>query len=164
MNVNQHQRAQRLIMQSRADALEAGDTLWLDAHLNECDRCAADASALDGAICSMRSLPTIAPSGLTERTIRAVRRRSEELQRERERLIPLWIAVAFSIATTVVTAPMTWTAFAWLGRTARFSDPVWQAGFLSWWFLPAAIVAAVLAWQRTHDHPTLQAGDHWRRS
>jgi hypothetical protein len=163
MNVNEHQRAHGLITQSRAEPLEAGDAGWLNAHLSGCAECAATASALDGAIRSMRSLPVIAPAGLAEQTIRAVRRRSEELQRARARLVPLWVAVAFSIATTLVTAPVTWAAFAWLGRTARISDPVWQAAFLSWWFLPAAIVAAVLAWQRTHDHSTVQT-EHHRRS
>jgi hypothetical protein len=162
MNANDHQRAHSLITQSRAEQLEAADAGWLNAHLSECAGCAATASALDGAIRSMRSLPVITPPGLAEQTIQAVRRRSEELQGARARLVPLWIAVAFSIATTLVTAPVTWAAFAWLGRTARISDPVWQAAFLSWWFLPAAIVAAVLAWQRTHDQST--QAEHHRRS
>jgi hypothetical protein len=163
MNFNEHQRAHSLITQSRTEPLGAGDAAWLDAHLNECAECAATASSLDGAIRSMRSMPAIAPAGLAEQAIRAVRGRSEELQRARARLVPLWIAVAFSIATTLVTAPVTWATFAWIGRTARISDPVWQAAFLSWWFLPAAIVAAVLAWQQTHDQSTVQT-EHHRRS
>jgi hypothetical protein len=81
------------------------------------------------------------------RTRLAVRRRAEEMRVERARALPLWVAVTVSAAWILLTTPYVWAAFAWLGRAARVPDPVWQGGFVMWWFLPGTVLAAIMAWR-----------------
>jgi hypothetical protein len=85
---------------------------------------------------------------MVRRTNLLVRRRAQELQARREQAIPLWISTGMSTVLVFVTAPYAWSLFAGFGRIAHLTNLIWQAGFLTWWFLPATILAAVAGWKR----------------
>jgi hypothetical protein len=144
-----HERARRLIAASHVEGISAGDRQWLDGHLAACAPCSQEASAVAEAIRSLRAAPVVASGPTVWRTRLAVRRRAEELRSQRERSVPLWSAVAVAAVWTLVTTPFTWWTFAALGRVARVPEPVWQVGFLLWWFLPATVLAAIVAWRHT---------------
>jgi anti-sigma factor RsiW len=141
-----HDEARRLLARDRVEGLTATERAWLDAHLEECPGCAGEAALLRAALERLRSTAHVAPAELVQRTRRVVRLRSASRGTERGSVVPLWAAVALSAVWTVATAPLAWWACAWIGRAAGLPDVVWQAGFLLWWFLPATLLATVLAW------------------
>lgn len=146
-----HHRARRLIAASHVEDISAADRAWLDAHLEACARCSREVFAVADAIRSLRAVPVVAGAQTVWRIRLAVRRRAEELRIERERSVPLWSAVAIAAAWTLVTTPFSWWTFAALGRAARVPEPVWQVSFLLWWFLPATVLAAIVAWRHAGD-------------
>jgi hypothetical protein len=83
--------------------------------------------------------------------------RAQELQTERGRFTPLWIATAISSAWMILTAPYVWRAFEWFGQIVHIPDAVLETGFLMWWFLPATILAAAAAFR----HATKDAISNW---
>ena len=142
-----HERARRLILAGRVEGVAADERQWLDAHLEQCAACAKESSTVTAVLDSFRAAPVVASDDLVHRTRLAVRRRSEQLAAERARTVPLRIAVAVSAIWTMLALPYTWRTFEWLGRAAGVPDVIWQAGFVSWWFLPATVVAAIVAAQ-----------------
>lgn len=143
-----HERARRLILASRVEGIAAGERQWLDAHLERCAACAKELATVAAVLDSFRAAPVVASDEMVQRTRLAVRRRSEELAIERAHSVPLRIAVALSAAWTILALPYTWRTFEWLGGAAGVPDVIWQAGFVSWWFLPATVVAAIVAAQQ----------------
>jgi hypothetical protein len=141
-----HERARRLLTIDRVEGLTATERAWLEAHLDGCPVCMREAEVLDTALQQLQAAPS-APAGLVRRTQLAVRVRAEAHGREQGALVPLWVAAAFSAVWTLATAPVAWWALARVGRAAHLPDFVWQAGFILWWFLPATLAAAVLAWR-----------------
>jgi hypothetical protein len=152
MRLESHERARQLMVAARVEGIGAGERDWLDDHLASCGECSNEASALDAAIGSLRTLPFAASPELVRRTRLAVRWRAEQLNPERPRSAPLWIATGMSTTWMVLTAPYVWRAFAWFGRIAHIPDAMWQLGFVVWWFLPATIVAAAAAWRHKAKH------------
>jgi hypothetical protein len=45
----------------------------------------------------------------------------------------------------MVSAPLLWWGFQWVGRHMALPDLAWQTAFVLWWVMPAAAAAAVLA-------------------
>jgi hypothetical protein len=80
-----------------------------------------------------------------------VQRRAEQRREAREHAMPLWIAVGVASVWMILTAPFTWSLFAWLGRTIAVSDVIWEIAFLMWWFLPATVLGVAAAWHRLGD-------------
>ena len=154
--VKAHQDARRLMAASRVEGIAAAERRWLDAHLDACADCAREASELAAAIDALRAAPAVASSDMVRRTRQAVRRRAEGRRTEEARTLPLWVALITSAASMLLTTPYIWGAFASLGQAAGVPEPLWQAGFLTWWFLPATVVTAILAWRH--------AGEGGRRS
>lgn len=146
-----HERARRLILASRVEGVAADERQWLDAHLEQCAACAKESSTVAAVLDSFRAAPVVASDDLVHRTRLAVRRRSELLAAERARTVPLRIAVAFSAIWTMLALPYTWWTFEWLGRGTGMPDVVWQAGFVSWWFLPATVMAAIVAARQARE-------------
>jgi len=140
-----HERARLLIAARHVEGISAADRVWLDTHLDACAPCSREASAVADAIGSLRAAPVHASAQAVWRTRLAVRRRAEELRSQRERAVALWSAVAIAAGWVLLTTPFAWWTFAALGRAARAPDAVWQAGFLLWWFLPATVLAAIMA-------------------
>lgn len=147
-----HERARRLLTVDRVEGLTATERAWLEAHLDGCPVCMREAEVLDTALQQLRSAAHTAPAGLVRRTQVAVRVRAEAHGRDRGAVAPLWVAAAFSAVWMLATAPVAWWALAWVGRAAGLPELVWQAGFVLWWFMPATLLAAVLAWRHVAEN------------
>jgi len=143
MSQDLHARAKQLLAQERIEGISAADQQWLRQHLFECAACAAQASAAEQAIRSLRGLSIALPSALASRTQFRVRMRAEQLRSEpRWRMI--WTACGISWAFGAATAPYVWRALEWTGHRLGVPNIVWELGFGLWWALPAAVVAAIL--------------------
>ena len=149
MNLQNHERAKKLLAMRRIEGIAPAEEKWLDDHLTHCDACSNAAQSLAVAIDAVRSFSVTARPEAVRRASAAVRLRAEQMRHERERTIPIWIAAAMSAALAILTTPYTWAAFAWVGRLLQVSDITWQVGFLMWWFLPATVAGAVAARRRT---------------
>jgi predicted anti-sigma-YlaC factor YlaD len=148
MNIENHERARKLLAARRIEGISPIEETWLDDHLAQCDDCSKEADTLALAINSLRTFSVTARPEAVRRASAAIRMRAEQRQQERQRAIPIWIAAVMSVALAIFTTPYTWAVFAWLGRILQVSDIAWQLGFLMWWFLPASVVAAVAARQK----------------
>lgn len=148
MNIENHEQARKLLAARRIEGISPIEESWLDDHLAQCDDCSKEADTLALAINSLRAFSVTARPEAVRRASSAVRMRAEQRQQEQQRAIPIWIAAAMSGALAIFTTPYTWALFAWLGRMLQVSDIAWQLGFLMWWFLPASVVAAVVARQK----------------
>jgi len=145
MNLENHERARKLMATRRIEGISSAEETWLDDHLAQCDECSKEAHALALAINSLRSFSVTARPDAVRRASAAVRVRAEQIRQQRERAVPIWIAAAMSSALAILTTPYTWAVFAWLGRLLQVSDIAWQFGFFMWWFMPTTVVAAVAA-------------------
>jgi hypothetical protein len=151
VNFESHERARTLLAAARVEGISTHDRQWLSEHLAACAECSSEANALSTAIQSLRSLNVTANAEVVRRASLAVQHRAEELRHQRERSVSLWIAAAFSSAWAIVIAPVAWFVCGSLGRTFKAPALLWQLGFLVWWFLPATVVAAVIAWRRAAE-------------
>jgi anti-sigma factor RsiW len=147
MNLENHEQAKKLLAAAQVEGISASEHHWLEAHLAACSECSSEAQALGAAIELLRELSVTVRPEITLRTRLAVQRRAEQRRLRQESWVPLWIAVAVSSVWIVFTAPYVWSVFAWFGSVLHLPEPIWQLTFLTWWFLPATIVAAVVCWR-----------------
>jgi hypothetical protein len=165
MNLDNHERAKRLLVADQIENIQAEELQWLHVHLAGCSECSNEANALILSIASLRALRVSVPVDTVRRTSLAVQRRAEELREQREKAVPLWIAAVTSSSWAVLTTPYLWSAFAWLGRQFQVPDMMWRAGFLMWWFLPATVLGAVAGWHhvaRRRDASNWVTEADWR--
>jgi putative zinc finger protein len=151
MSQDLHKRAERLIAQGRVEGVSAAEREWLEAHLEGCSRCQEFASATERALRLFRSMPVQVDRSLVQATRLRVYLRALELRDERSRLRGLWVSCALSWLFGVVTAPLVWHAFAWVGHRMSLPDLIWQMGFVLWWAVPALIGIAILAAQKAQS-------------
>ncbi len=146
MKGNAHDHARDLIAASAIEGVSPSDATWLQDHLATCTECAkyADASTLSRQVLHSVSL-RVRPS-LVAATQARVRVRARELRKRDQRLIPVLISCALVFAIGVVTTPLLWQAFAWIGSAVNLPAILWQAGFMVTWFAPAVLaIVLVLA-------------------
>ncbi|MGO9273474.1 MAG: hypothetical protein ACLQOO_25090 [Terriglobia bacterium] len=148
MSDDSHERAERLIAQARVEGITPEERVWLDRHTEECARCAGLSDATERALRSLRSVTVRVDPELVNRTQLMVRFRANQLERERAGMLPVWVCCAISWILGLVTAPLVWRGFEWLGRHAGVPNLMWQAAFVAWWLLPAIVAAAALALRR----------------
>jgi len=146
MSRDAHERAGRSIDRMHIEGLSGAERQWLDAHLESCGACAERARLTAEALASLRAVAVPVNPAIVNLAKARARMRAAELRQRDERLRPLWIACVFSWVMMLLTTPYFWSAFAWMGRAMRLPVPVWQAGFLLWWSLPATAAAIVLLW------------------
>jgi anti-sigma factor RsiW len=146
MNYVDHQRAERLVLEARVEAgtLPPSDRRWLEAHLEGCERCAALARSTTSAIEQLRALSVAVDPELVARTRLLVKFRTRELERRHSWLLPVWILCALSWVIGILTAPLVWRGFEWVGHRAGLPTLVWAGGFVLWWALPALVVLLLL--------------------
>ncbi|HEV2492328.1 MAG TPA: zf-HC2 domain-containing protein [Terriglobia bacterium] len=146
MNELDHLRAERLMFEARveAGALSATDRHWLEAHLEGCERCAALAQSMTSAIEQLRAVSVAVDPELVARTRLLVKFRARELERGHSWLLPVWILCALSWVIGILTAPLVWRGFEWMGHRAGLPTLVWASGFVLWWAVPALVVVLLL--------------------
>lgn len=146
MSQNAHERAGRLSDRRQIEGLSGAERQWLDAHLESCGACAERARLTAQAIASLRAVAVTVNPAIVGMAKARARMRAAELRQRDERLRPLWITCVFSFLMMLLTTPYFWGAFQWVGQTMGLPAPVWQAGFLLWWSLPATVTAIALVW------------------
>jgi predicted anti-sigma-YlaC factor YlaD len=148
MTRNVHEEAQQWI--ALGDGLAEAQRTMLDAHLKECADCRNYADAATRTIRALRSLPLAADSRLVRATQMRVRFHASRMRETRQRMWFVGVACLGVGLSAAVTAPFLWKLFAWMGELAGVSAPVWQAGFVFFWIVPALVVGVVLLARGTH--------------
>jgi len=122
----------------------------LQAHLRECGTCRSYSEAANRTVLALRSLPLAADSRLVRATQMRVRFHANRLRETRERMWFVGVACLGVGLSAAMTAPLLWRLFAWMGELAGVSTPIWQAGFVFFWIVPALVVGVVLLARGTH--------------
>jgi predicted anti-sigma-YlaC factor YlaD len=141
MNEQIHQRAQKLIAQQSFEPVSFNDQSWLNAHLAECESCAAENLHLNESLLALRTMHLDLPRNLASRTQFRVRLRAEELREKEPAKKFLWLIAAVSWALGVATAPWVWHGVEWLGQETGAPRLLLQAGFVLWWSVPPLVAA-----------------------
>lgn len=161
MSENVHERAQQLFSQSLIEGISSADQLWLETHLRECPACAQQTASTQDLLRALRSVPVATPSDLATRTQLRVRLRAQEFASASSSGTLLWIITAASWLLGVLSAPLVWRGFAWLGLHFNLPRPVLELGFVLWWAVPALIaLAAVLHQRGATNGIRTSRGDH----
>lgn len=146
-----HQQAQELIACGGQD-LSPSQQAWLRTHLDECASCGDYAQSAEQFVRSLRSVPVVADRALVRTTQMRVHLRSRQLLQRRERLWLVWMSCVLVGLSVAITTPFLWRGWEWLAERAHVSSPVWQVGFMIFWFSPA--VAASLLFLARGIHLT----------
>jgi predicted anti-sigma-YlaC factor YlaD len=136
-----HVRAQELIAQQQVESLSSDNERWLNAHLAECESCAAEQRQLRQSLSALRSMHLDLPANLASRAQFRVRMRAEELREKEPAKKFVWAIAAVSWALGVSTAPWVWHGIEWLGQTTGAPKLLLQAGFVLWWSVPPMLAA-----------------------
>jgi hypothetical protein len=149
MSESLHNRAQQLFAQSLVEGLSSADRAWLDAHLRDCGDCAREMASTRELLHALRNVPVSVPRDLAARTQLRVRLRAQESAMNSSSSALLWIVTAASWLLGVVSAPLVWRGFEWVGTQLNLPKPVLEFGFVLWWTVPALIAVAIVLHQRT---------------
>ena len=137
-----HQQAQELIACGEHD-LSPSQQAWLRTHLDGCASCRDYGQAAQQFVRSLRSVPVVADLNLIRTTQMRVRLHSRQLLQKRERMWLVWMSCILVGLSAVITTPILWRGFQWLGEWARVSSPVWQVGFMVFWISPALAASLI---------------------
>jgi anti-sigma factor RsiW len=147
MSEDIHERALELIDKMQVEGLNAEERGWLEAHLESCARCQKQARETERALRALRSAAPRFDVSLVLTTQMRARIRAREINENAARMRALWISCALSWVLGVVSAPLLWRGFEWIGYRWAISRPVWVTGFALSWVAPAVVAAAVIAWR-----------------
>lgn len=148
MTENVHQRAQQLFAQSLVEGLSSDDQTWLDAHLRDCGDCVRQIAAARELLHALRTVRVTVPRDLATRTQLRVRLRAQQTAQPSTPGALLWIITAASWLLGILSAPLVWRAFAWVGSQLNLPKPVLEFGFVLWWTVPALVAVAAVLYQR----------------
>jgi len=158
MSENLHQRAQQLFSQSLVEGLSSADQAWLEAHLRECAACVREVASTRELLHAFRSVPVSVPRDLAARTQMRVRLRAQESAQASASSALLWVITGASWLLGVLSAPLVWRGFAWVGSQLNVPKPVLELGFVLWWAVPALIAVAGVLHQRAVNSGTAGKG------
>jgi hypothetical protein len=147
MKDNIHERALHLIDKMQVEGLTAEERGELEAHLEGCAGCRQGARQTELALGALRSAVPRFDVTLALRAQMRARVRGREMVEHAARMRALWVSCALSWVLGVVSAPLLWRGFAWIGQRWALSRPVWITGFALSWVAPAVVAAAVIAWR-----------------
>ena len=147
MTQDVHQRARHLLDAARVEGISTAEQAWLDQHLEECTDCSQAAAETRRALEALRWMAVSADPGMVRATRLQVRMRAHELDESRSRSLLLWASGVLTTAVGMVTLPLLWQGFAWVGQRLHLPDAAWQFAFLAAWFLPAVVIAIMLRQQ-----------------
>jgi len=149
-----HTRAKNLLAQQSIEPVSSDDERWLNAHVAECESCAAEQLQLRQSLSALRTMHLDLPTNLASRAQFRVRMRAEELREKEPAKKFVWAIAAVSWALGVSTAPWVWRGIEWLGQETGAPKLLLQAGFVLWWSVPPMIAA----WAALSDKRMTQSG------
>jgi hypothetical protein len=148
LSENPHRRAQRLLAQSLIEGLGAADQSLLEAHLGECAECSRETDRTRELLRAFRNVPVAVPRDLAARTQLRVRLRAQQTAETSSSGLLLWVITGASWLLGVLSAPLVWRGFAWVGAQLNVPRPVLEFGFVLWWTVPALIAVGAVLHQR----------------
>jgi anti-sigma factor RsiW len=154
MNEDLHVRAQRLLLQSAVEGLNASEESWLREHLAGCADCAHEMAAARELVHALRVVPVSVPRDLAARAQLRVRLRAQETSAAASGSFWLWVVTAASWLLGVFSAPLVWKVFAWTGSNFGVPKLALEFGFVLWWTVPALIAVGVVLHQRAFSAHT----------
>jgi hypothetical protein len=154
MTSDLHTRAKKIIAQQHIEPASSDDVNWLNAHLADCESCAAEQLQLRQSLSALRTMHLDLPPNLASRAQFRVRMRAEELREKEPAKTFVWAIAAVSWALGVSTAPWVWRGIEWLGQETGAPKLLLQAGFVLWWSVPPMIAA----WAALSDKRMTQPG------
>jgi anti-sigma factor RsiW len=154
MNEDIHERALHLIDKMQVEGLTAEERDEVETHLESCAQCQRRARETELALRALRSAVPRFNATLALRTQMQVRVRAREIYENATRMRALWVSCALSWILGVVSAPLVWRGFEWIGRRWALSRAVWMTGFALFWVVPAVVAAAAIAWQQARGAVT----------
>lgn len=160
MSENVHQRAQQLFAQSLVEGLTRDEQIWLDAHLRDCAECVRQTASNRELLHALRTVQVSVPRDLAGRTQLRVRLRAQESAQSSSSNTLLWIITAASWMLGILSAPLVWRVFAWVGAQLDLPKLVLEFGFVLWWTVPALIAVAVILHQRATIHGSRTRGNY----
>ena len=134
--------------------LNESDSRFLESHIASCLSCQERSNPIDSAVHQMRSAVVYADPVMVRATQMRVRERAAEMRRQQESMRPLWISSALALGWAVLSMPLLWQGFAWLGHTVHMPDIVWQSGFGIMALTPLMAVGTVGVASRFQNKPT----------
>jgi hypothetical protein len=159
MSENVHHRARQLFDELLVEGLSPADQVWLDAHLRDCAECSREIARTRELLRAFRNVPVTMPQGLAARAQLRLRLRGQESAQSSPTSALLWIMTAASWVLGILSAPLVWRAFAWVGGQLNLPKPVLEFGFVLWWMVPALIAVAVILHQRSTSHGLAKRND-----
>ena len=150
MSGDGHGRARALLALGGGPGVSDAEQSWLRGHLQECGDCRTYGDAVGRTVGAVRGQPIAADFGLVQATQLRVRARAAALRAQRERAWLVGVACLFAGVSALVTTPVLWQAFAWMGEWAGLGRWVWEAGFGLFWLGPALVVSLFLLAHGTH--------------
>ena len=148
MNENLHIRAQKLFAQLLVEGLTGADQSWLEQHLRGCADCSREIASTQELLHALRNVPVAMPHDLAVRTQLRVRLRAQESARTSEGGYLLWVITGFSWLVGVLSAPLVWRVFSWVGSYLHVPKLALEMGFVLWWALPALFAVAAVVHQK----------------
>jgi anti-sigma factor RsiW len=148
MRDDMHEQALRLIDKKQVEGLSSEEHDWVEAHLESCSQCRKQALETERALRALRSAAPRFDVTLALTTQMRARVRARELNENAARLRALWISCTLSWILGVLSAPLLWWGFEWIGYRLAISRAVWMTGFALSWVAPAAVAGAVIAWRQ----------------
>jgi len=143
-----HERVLQLIDKMEVEGLTQAEREGLEAHLESCAPCRERARFTERALSALRSATPRFDPALVRATQMRARIRAREIVENTARMRALWISCALSWVLGVVSAPLLWRAFAWIGSRWAISRGVWVTGFALSWVAPAVVTAAIIIWKQ----------------
>ena len=144
MSNDLHDRAKEFIARRHVEGLTPADQRWLNDHLADCESCAAAQHQLRESLSALRTMHIDLPRNLASRTQLRLRMRAEELREHSPVNRLIWAVAAMSWIFGLVTAPLVWRGFAWLGGELHLPKPVWISGVVLWWAVPAMVATGII--------------------
>ena len=151
-----HERALQLIDKRQVEGLTAEERNGLEAHLESCAQCQKRALATQHALSALRSAMPQFDVTLVQTTQLRARIRARELVENAARMRALWISCTLSWVLGVISAPLLWWGFEWIGHRLALSRAVWITGFALSWVAPAVVAAAVIAWRQARGSSVIE--------
>ncbi len=144
---NIHAQVREIMLQSRAErwARTAEQEELLQAHVAECRECAHQKLAIEASLLEVQAVSAsiAASASLVRSTQLRVRARAQELKKQKEFMLPLWIAAMLAFLWAGAAMPFLWQGFRWLGQNSNLPDAMWISGFVIMCLTPAAAVGTI---------------------
>jgi predicted anti-sigma-YlaC factor YlaD len=137
-----------LLLTRRIEALPAGDSERLQAHLAACERCRELEGAVESGLAALTSQPVCAPPGLSRAARARARRRAEELAEHDARWQLAAVATGLAVVSGLASARVLWLGIDWLGRQSGLPLGVLVCLFAVLWLAPATLGGLALCWAR----------------